>query len=35
MKISLERTASMMRDFTPANAMPFRAEVQFIVWQLE
>jgi hypothetical protein len=35
MKISLERTASMMRDFTPANAMPFRLDMQFIVWQLE
>jgi hypothetical protein len=35
MKISLERTAPMMRDFTPANAMPFRIEMQIIVWRLE
>jgi hypothetical protein len=30
MKISLERTALMMREYTPPDAMPFRAQMQFI-----
>ncbi|RON13607.1 hypothetical protein BK662_20885 [Pseudomonas frederiksbergensis] len=35
MKISLERTASMMRDFTPLDAMPFRLDMQIFVRLLE
>ena len=30
MKISLERSVPMMRDVPPPDAMPFRAQMQFI-----